>query len=354
MPLGQAVSIAGRKLGGDEPALVVAEAGVNHDGDLCAALELVDAAAAAGADAIKFQTFVAQALATREAPLADYQRQRSGSTDGQRAMLERLCLSTEQLATVAARCERRDILFLSSPFDLASATVLERLGAPALKIASGELTNLPFLGALARRATPLILSTGMATLSEVSEAVRVVGEAGAPLVLLHCVSSYPTPLEQANVRAIDVLRSAFGVPVGYSDHCLGFDASLAAVARGACLLERHLTLDRTRVGPDHAMSLQPDELAELVRRVRAIEAALGDGRKVPQPAELQMRMYARRSIVAARRLEPGETLTADALAIKRPGDGLAPARLAELIGARVARAIEQDEQLTEAHLELLT
>ncbi|HXN37062.1 MAG TPA: N-acetylneuraminate synthase family protein [Solirubrobacteraceae bacterium] len=346
------VSIAGRLLGERRPALVVAEIGVNHDGDVNSALELVDAAAAAGAEVVKFQTFVPGALAAANAPLAGYQRARMGDVAGQRAMLEGLCLSGGELAAVAARCALRGVMFLSTPFDLASATALERLDVPAFKVASSELTNLPFLDALARRGRPLILSTGMATLDEVGDAVRLVRRAGAPLVLLHCVSSYPVPAEQANVRAIDTLRAAFGLPVGYSDHCLGFDASLAAVARDACLLERHLTLDRTRPGPDHAMSLEPDELRELVARVRAIEATLGDGRKRPQPAERDTRSVARRSIVAARTLAAGETLTADSLAVKRPGGGLAPARLAELVGARLARPLSEDEQVTEAHLEL--
>ncbi len=348
------VSIGGRCIGVREPVLVVAEAGVNHDGEVDIALELVDAAARAGADAVKFQTFVPTALAVAHAPLATYQRERAGDVGEQRQMLERMCLPEQSWAAIARRCDRHGLLFLSTPFDLASATLLEQLGVPAFKVASSELTNLPFLQALGRRGKPLILSTGMATLREVGDAVEVVRETGAPLVLLHCVSAYPTPSDQANVRAIDTLRSAFGVPVGYSDHCLGLDASLAAIARDACLLERHLTLDRTRSGPDHAMSLEPDELQELIRRVRATEALLGDGRKLPQPAEHDTRAVARRSIVAARALEAGETLTADALAIKRPGDGLAPAFLAELVGARLARPLAEDEQLTEAHLELRT
>jgi len=347
-----AISIGERRVGEREPVLVIAEAGVNHDGEVNAALALVDAAADAGADVVKFQTFVPAALTVANAPLADYQRDRVAGPRGQRSMLEGLCLSAADLAAVAARCERRGIAFLSTPFDLDSATLLERIGVPAFKVASSELTNLPFLHALALRGKPLIVSTGMATLREVDEAVDVLHDAGVPFVLLHCVSAYPVPAEQANVRAIDTLRASFGVPVGYSDHCLGHDASLAAVARDACVLERHLTLDRKQPGPDHAMSLEPDGFRELVRRVRAIEAALGDGRKVPQPAEQGTRAVARRSIVAARALAAGETLTADTLAVKRPGGGLAPARLVELIGTRLARPLRADEQLTEAHLEL--
>lgn len=350
----QTVTIAGRRLGGREPVFLVAEAGVNHDGDVCTALELVDVAAAAGADAVKFQTFVPAALAVSGAPLASYQRSRATGVTEQRGMLEQLCLSPDDLRRVAAHCERLGLLFLSTPFDLPSVTLLERIGVPAFKVASSELTNLPFLEALARRCFPLIVSTGMATLQEVACAVDTVQAIGTPLVLLHCVSGYPTPVEQVNLRAIDTLRSAFDTPVGYSDHSLGADASLAAVACEVCLLERHVTLDRTRQGPDHAISLEPDELRDLVRRVRHTEAMLGDGRKSLQPVEHDTRAAARRSIVAARALAAGETLTADALAMKRPGNGLPPGRLAELVGARLVRALAEDEQVTEAHLELST
>jgi N,N'-diacetyllegionaminate synthase len=345
------VTIGERRLGAHEPVFVVAEAGVNHDGDARVALELVDAAAAAGADAVKFQTFVPAAVAVAGAPLAGYQRAGATGASEQRDMLERLCLSGGDLRSVAAHCARRGLCFLSTPFDLSSAELLERIGVPAFKVASSELTNLPFLDALARRGLPLILSTGMATLGEVAHAVDLVREIGTPLVLLHCVSGYPTPAEQVNLRAIDTLRSAFATPVGFSDHSLGIDASLAAVAREACLVERHLTLDRARRGPDHAISLEPDELRELVAGIRRTETMLGDGRKALQPAERETRTLARRSIVAARALAAGETLTADALAAKRPGDGLPPARLAELVGTRLARPLAEDEQLTEAHLE---
>ncbi|HEX3519222.1 MAG TPA: N-acetylneuraminate synthase family protein [Solirubrobacteraceae bacterium] len=345
------VTIGEHRVGRGEPVLVVAEVGVNHDGDLATALELVDAAAAAGAGAVKLQTFVPATLAVSGAPLASYQRAHTGVGADQHALLERLCLSIDELEAVSRRCELHGVLFFSTPFDMASAALLERFDPPAFKVASGELTNLAFLQALAARGRPLVLSTGMASLSEVREAVRVIRDAGTPLVLLHCVSSYPTPPDQANVRAIDTLRDSFGVPVGYSDHCLGLDASLAAVARDACLVERHITLDRTRRGPDHAMSLEPDELRELVQRIRATEAMLGDGCKTPQPAELDTRAVARRSIVAARALAAGDLLTADALTVKRPGSGLSPARLPDLLGSRLARPIARDELLSEAHLE---
>ncbi|HEY7960547.1 MAG TPA: N-acetylneuraminate synthase [Solirubrobacteraceae bacterium] len=345
------MSIGGRRVGWREPVLVIAEAGVNHDGDVRVALELVDAAAAAGAEAVKFQTFEPRALASPAAPLARYQREHVPAANGQLEMLERLSLPAEDFATIAAHCARRGILFLSTPFDLNGADLLQRLGVPAFKVSSGELTNLPLLRGLAARGLPLIVSTGMATLAEVGEAVDIVRAADAPLVLLHCVSSYPTPDEEANVRAIDTLRSAFAVPVGYSDHCLGVTASLAAVARDACVLERHLTLDRRRPGPDHAMSLQPEELRDLIRQVRRMESVLGDGRKAPREAEWDTRAVARRSIVATRALAAGETLTEEDLTLKRPGGGLTPNRLPSLLGARVVRALAEDEQLTEAHIQ---
>lgn len=344
------VTIGERILGDGAPVLVIAEVGVNHDGDLDTAIALVDAAADAGAEAVKFQTFDAAALATPAADLAAYQRERDVASAGQREMLERLELGAEAFATIAEHCRRRGVLFLSTPFDLDSAALLVELGVPAFKVGSGELTNLPFLHALSAYGRPLLVSTGMATLDEVGAAVTVVGRGGAPLVLLHCVSSYPAPTSEANLRALATLREAFGVPVGYSDHCLGAEVTLAAVARDACVIERHLTLDRARPGPDHAMSMEPGELAELVSAIRTVEAALGDGVKVPQPSERETRVVARRSIVAARPLAAGQRLTANALAIKRPGDGLPPSRLDELLGRRLIRALTVDQQLVEADL----
>jgi len=345
-----AIEIGGRRVGPDERLLVIAEAGVNHDGDVERALALVDAAAASGADAVKFQTFDAAELAARSAPLAEYQR--SGADADQVEMLARLSLDGAAFARIAERCRARGVLFLSTPFDRASAQLLDDLGVPAFKVGSGELTNLPFLRSLARRGLPLLVSTGMADMGDVDAAVEAIrASGGPPLALLHCVSSYPAPPEQANLRAIATLRTAFDVPVGYSDHCLGLDVSLASVALGACILERHLTLDRSLPGPDHAMSLEPDELAELVRRARAVQRALGDGRKVAQPAERDTMAVARRSIVAARDLAAGELLDERALAIKRPAGGLEPGRLDSVLGARLARALARDEQLTDAHLE---
>lgn len=345
-------AIAGRQVGEGAPVFVIGEAGVNHDGDVAAALSLVDAAADAGADAVKFQTFDPAALTVEAAPLAGYQRER-GEADDQRTMLERLRLPDSAFARLAAHAARRGIVFLSAPFDEGSAALLADLEVPAFKLGSGELTNLPFLAEVAGYGTPMILSTGMADLGEVAAAVETVRAAGCrDLALLHCVSSYPTPIEQANLSAMHALRAAHpDAVIGYSDHVLGLDAAVASVALGARILERHLTLDRSLPGPDHALSSEPDEFAELVRRVRATEAALGDGEKRPQPAEADVREVARRSLVAARPLRAGEALDAAALTAKRPGGGMSPARLPELVGRLLARDVATGAPLSDADLE---
>lgn len=333
------------------PVFIIAEAGVNHDGELATALALVDVAAEAGADAVKFQTFDPDELVTANSTLASYQREGVPAAASQHEMLARLRFGAAEHATLIDHCRERGIMFLSTPFDGGSAAMLAGLGVHAFKVGSGELTNLPFLEELAGYGLPILLSTGMSELDEVRAAVAVIARHRAPLALLHCTSSYPAPDEDANLRAIDTMRDAFRLPVGYSDHSMGLDLSLAAVARDACVLERHITLDRRRPGPDHAMSMEPEELFELVRRVRLLERWLGDGRKHPQPSERELRIVARRSIVASRPLAAGEILTADSLAVKRPGDGLAPARLTSLIGARLRRPLAADEQLAEADVD---
>jgi N,N'-diacetyllegionaminate synthase len=346
-----AIDVGGRRVGEGEPVLLIAEAGVNHNGDLVQALQLVDAAAKSGADAVKFQTFDPDALASQTAPLADYQREGATSAGSQVEMLRALLLDDDAFERVAARCAERGVIFLSTPFDERSADLLEALGVVAFKVGSGELTNLPFLRNLAGRGRPLLVSTGMATLDEVDAAVRTIREHGEPpLALLHCVSSYPAPIEDANLRAIDTLREVFAVPVGYSDHCLGTDASIGAVARGASILERHFTLDRRLPGPDQALSLEPAELAELFARIRALESALGDGVKRPRASERETMGVVRRSIVATRSMQAGERLDAGSLAVKRPGGGLPASRLESVIGARLLRPIDADELLTDAHL----
>lgn len=343
--------IGERTIGPGAPPYVIAEAGVNHDGSLDRALALVDAAADAGADAVKFQTFDPAALAAAGAPLAEYQHRGAGGASDQLAMLSRLALGADDFRVIAARCADRSIEFLSTPFDDAGAGLLVDLGVRALKIGSGELTNTPFLERLAHLGLPMLVSTGMGDIAEIDAAVAAIGAGGGPpLALLHCVSSYPTPPEQANLRAIATLQERYGPLVGYSDHCLGLDVSLAAVALGAVVLERHLTLDRDAPGPDHAMSLLPGELADLVERSQVVWSALGTGAKEPQPAEAGTRAVVRRSLVAVRDLRAGETITAADVAAKRPGGGLPPDRLDALVGATVVRDIAADTPFTKSDL----
>ncbi len=329
------VEIAGRKIGSGFPCFVIAEAGVNHNGSLELALKLVDAAAVAGADAVKFQTFVAERLVTVTAAKAAYQARNTGTDGSQLEMLKALELSPEAHATLIAHCRQRGILFLSSPFEEESSDFLDALGVTAFKVPSGELTNLPLLRHLARKGRPLIVSTGMATLAEVDEAVEALRGAGCrKIILLHCVSQYPADPQDSNLRAMATMREAFGVPVGFSDHARDSTVAIVAVALGACVLEKHFTLDRALPGPDHRASVEPEELTALVRAVRSAEQALGDGRKEPKSCETETARTARKSLVAAKVIAMGATLTADMVEIKRPGTGLPPKRMAMLLGRR--------------------
>jgi len=339
--------IGERVIGGGAPCFVIAEAGVNHDGDSERARRLVEAAAAAGADAVKFQTFDAGRLATTAAPKAAYQVATTGDGESQLEMLRRLQLSNEAHRMLAEAARAAGLIFLSTPFDPPSADLLDSLDVPAFKLSSGELTNLPFLAYVAAKRRPLLVSTGMADLAEVEAAVDTIHETGArDLALLHCVSSYPAAPEDANLRAMDTLAARFQVPVGFSDHTLGLEVALAAVARGACVLEKHVTLDRTAPGPDHAASLEPAEFAALVRGVRRVEAALGHGRKEPAAAEADVARVARRSLVASRDIPEGAALTAGAVTALRPGTGLSPALLPSLLGRRARHAIAAGTLIT--------
>lgn len=338
------MKIGKREIGSPHPCLIIAEAGVNHNGSPELAKRLVDAAVASGADAIKFQTFTAEKLASAEAPRAAYQL-RTGPHETQLEMLRRLELSVDAFRELHAYCQRQGLLFLSTPFDHESANVLAELGVLAFKISSGEITNLAFLSHVARKGKPVIVSTGMSTLGEVEAAVQTVRAAGNDdLALLHCVSNYPADPADANLRAMDTMAAAFGVPIGYSDHTLGIEVALAAVALGACIIEKHLTLDRMSPGPDHQASLEPDEFAQLVRGIRRIEVALGDGRKAPADSEAEVAAVARRSLVAARAIPAGTVLTEDMIAVKRPGNGLAPAMRPYLVG-RTTRCFIPDGAL---------
>jgi len=338
MPL-DILHIAGRAIGAGMPCFVIAEAGVNHNGDLGTALRLIDAAAEAGADAVKFQTFRADRLVTAQAPKADYQARNTGSDGSQQAMLRALELDEPMHRELMAHCARRGLLFLSTPFEESSADLLERLDLPAFKLPSGEITNLPFLAHVARKGRPIILSTGMADLGEVERALAVLrAEGDPPVALLHCVSAYPTEPRDANLRAMATLALAFQVPVGYSDHTTGLEIPLAAVALGACILEKH-TLDRSLPGPDQIASLEPRDLKRLVAGVRAVESALGHGRKEPAACERNTAEVARKSLVTARPLAAGSTLGAEDLVLMRPGTGLDASFLPALAGRTLARAL---------------
>lgn len=331
---------------------VIAEAGVNHNGDMDLAHRLIDAAAAAGADAVKFQTFKADRLAAPDAPKAEYQKRTTGGEESQLDMLRRLELDAGQHADLMRHCERAGILFLSTPFDEECADLLAGLGVAAMKTPSGELTNLPYLAHVARLGLPMIVSTGMADLTEVAQAVTTVEAAGAPpLALLHCVSAYPTPPEDVNLRAMDTLARCFAVPVGFSDHTQGTAIAIAAAALGARIIEKHLTLDRTLPGPDHKASLEPAEMAAMVAGIRATLAALGDGRKRPAAREAEVAAVARKSLVLARALPAGTVLAATDLSAKRPGTGIAPGRAAELVGRTLRRTLPADAVLSWSDLD---
>jgi len=351
------------------PTFVIAEAGVNHNGDRDIAFKLVEVAAAAGADAVKFQTFQADRLASRHAPKAAYQEETTGTAETQHAMLRRLELSHPMHLALRDHCMELGIEFLSTPFDAASADFLVReVRVPRLKVPSGEITNGPFLLHVARLGVPLIVSTGMSTLAEVRDALGVIafgvsGSNEAPsraafaaalaatadlsgrVTLLHCTTQYPTPHADVNLRAMDTLRDAFGVPVGFSDHTPGITAPLAAVARGAVVVEKHFTLSRDLPGPDHRASLEPDELEAMVSGIREVEVALGSSEKAPAPSERANIPIARKSVVAARDIAAGETLDADSLAVKRPATGANPMTWWSLLGTRATRDYEADEPL---------
>lgn len=337
------VEIAGRKIGPSFPCFVIAEAGVNHNGDLTLACRLVDAAVECGADAVKFQTFKSDKLIAAHAPKADYQLETTGADEDQLQMLKRLELSFEAFRELYAYCQAKKILFLSTPFDEESADFLDALGMEAFKIGSGEITNLPFLEYVASKGKPMIISTGMSYLSEVETAIRVIDQAGNPnIVLLHCTSDYPASASDANLRAMHTMAVAFGKPVGYSDHTSGTEVSFAAVSLGASLIEKHFTVDRNLPGPDHRASLEPQEFSALVRGVRIVEAALGHGRKEPAACELSTKAVARKSLVAARDIAVGTVLTDDLIAVKRPGTGLQPEMRRYLIGRTVCVPISAD------------
>ncbi len=332
--------IGTKEIASGNPCFIIAEAGVNHNGRLDLALELVDAAAKAGADAVKFQTFKADKLIMKGTPQAEYQKKNALSKD-QYAMLRALELSEKQFAKICSRCSEKGIVFLSTPFDEESVDLLERLGIPAYKVGSGDLDNLPLLGKIALLKKPLILSTGMSAEREIRRTVSFLEEAGVNgLALLHCVSAYPAPCEEVNLRAMSRMMKDYRYPVGYSDHTVGNSVAIAAVVLGATVIEKHFTLDRRLEGPDHRASSTPAELARMVKQIRQVESALGDGIKRIMPSEVNTREVARKSIVSSRLIRKGERVHGSMLTAKRPPGGIAPADEAKLIGMRARSEIK--------------
>lgn len=351
---------------------IIAEAGVNHNGSLDMALQLIDAAAEAGADAVKFQTFRSEAVISRFAVKAEYQAKTTGGDESQLDMVKKLELGAQAHLALVAHCAKRSIRFLSTPFDLESVDLLvDQLNVPLLKIPSGEITNAPLMLKIARTGRPVILSTGMSTLGDIENALGVLAfgytwaetapgreaftqayfspEGQAALrrnvTLLHCTTEYPAPIEEVNLRVMQTMSHAFGLPVGYSDHTEGITIPVAATALGATVIEKHFTLDRELPGPDHKASLEPAELKQMVAAIRQVEKALGTGRKVPAPSEQKNMAIARKSIVAARDIRLGEMLNEENLTTKRPGDGTSPLFYWELVGTHAKRDYQQDEAI---------
>ena len=325
---------------------IIAEAGVNHNGELVLAKKLIDVASNAGCDAVKFQTFKAEKLVTKLARKAEYQIENTGNDDLQFQMLKRLELSYDEHVKLIEYCNKKGISFLSTPFDDDSADMLDTLGIQMFKIPSGEITNKPFLKHISRKQKPIILSTGMSMMEEVEEAINWIYEEGNRAVtLLHCTTNYPTDVKDVNLRAMLTLKGSFKVRVGYSDHTIGIEVPIAAAALGAQIIEKHFTLDKNMDGPDHKASLEPDELSNMVRSIRNIELALGNGEKKPVESEKSIAIAARKSIVAQKTIMAGEIITKHMLTVKRPGNGIKPKYLEELIGKKAVKDIHEDEVL---------
>lgn len=322
---------------------IIAEAGVNHNGKLSLAKELVDKAKWAGADAIKFQTYISENMVSRYAEKAEYQKKSTDQAENQLAMLKEMELSFSEFEELNTYCREQGILFLSTPFDEKSLHFLDKIiDVPLFKIPSGEITNKPYLEQVKKCQKPVILSTGMSTIEETRNALEILGE-NMDVTLLHCTTEYPAPYESVNLNAMKTLKDIFHVKVGYSDHTKGIEIPIAAVALGAIVIEKHFTLDCNMEGPDHMASLEPQELKNMIEAIRNVEKALGDGSKRPMEIEIKNRAVARKSIVAARRIEKGEMFNDDNLAVKRPGIGISPMLWDEVIGQTAKRKFEKDE-----------
>ena len=321
---------------------IIAEAGVNHNGSMQLAYEMVEQARIAGVNAIKFQTFKAESLVSKFAQMASYQKKNTNSEESQLSMLRKLELTYDNFRELKSHCDKAGILFISTPFDFDSIDFLNDLEIPLWKVPSGEVTNLLFLEKIAQTRKEVILSTGMSTLDEIAAAVEVLSSC-RKITLLHCSTIYPTPLESVNLAAMETMKDRFSMDIGYSDHTLGIEISLVAVGMGAKIIEKHFTLDKNMEGPDHKASLNPEELKALVEGIRRIEIALGDGVKSPTPAERDNMLVARRSIVAKKAIEKGDVFSKDNLTIKRPGIGISPMEWYNVIGKISNRDYEEDE-----------
>lgn len=323
---------------------IIAEAGVNHNGSIEVAKKMVGVAKESGVDAIKFQTFQAKKMVTARSLKAEYQKKGTAEGESQLEMLKMLQLSQEEFIVLKTYCEQMEIDFLSTPFDLESLAFLDRIGLKRWKIPSGEITNLPYLIKIAETKQPVILSTGMTTMEEVQEAINVLKKNGTvEMSLLHCTTEYPTPYNDVNLTAMNTMQREFSMPVGYSDHTMGIEISIAAVAMGATIIEKHFTLDRNMNGPDHQASLEPDKLREMVEAIRHVEEAMGDGIKQPAQSEIKNIHVARKSIVAKNSIAKGGILTEENLTVKRPGSGISPMKWFEVLGSKALRNFEEDE-----------
>lgn len=337
------VNIGNIPVGEGEPCFIIAEAGINHNGDINLAKKLIDAAKSAEANAVKFQTFKTEDVVTRSAEKAAYQRKCLDDEESQFEMIKKLQLNEKDFGELFAYARKQEIIFLSSPFDKRSVDLLDELSIPAFKIPSGEITNFPLLKHIARKKKPIILSTGMATLGEIEDAVGVIYKEGVnDVILLHCVSDYPAKIEDMNLRAMESLRSAFNLPVGLSDHSQGITIPIAAAALGACIIEKHFTLDKNLSGPDHKVSLEPNELIRMVKAVRETENALGNGMKNITKNEEKIKKIVRRSIVASVDISKGAIITEEMLTTKRPGTGIEPKYIGKIVGRKAKRNIKED------------
>ena len=332
--------------------LIIAEAGVNHNGNFELAKQLVDKAVEGGADIVKFQTCKAENVISRYADKAEYQKVTTGEADSQLEMVRKLMLTYEEYGKLKEYCDEKGIEFLSTAFDLPSVDYLHSIGMRRWKIPSGEITNLPLLIKIAKLGEPIIMSTGMSELSEVADAIKVLKENGAGVItILHCTTEYPAPYGDVNLAAMDTMREAFGLPVGYSDHTKGLEIPVAAVARGACVIEKHFTLDRNMEGPDHKASIEPDELKQMVDMIRHVEVAVGDGVKKVSPSELKNQDIARKSIIAKTAIKAGDVFTEENVTTKRPGNGINPMRWFELLGKKAKHDYEEDYLIEKDELE---